>query len=160
MHDSLYKCICRIKVQAQRKFAQGAAVLPQQTPKDTTTTQNNDIVKNQSKKMDFIMPSTPKVYTEDFLTFLCFKSSSIFFFSFSRHVWMFKLTSNLFSGSQSLPSHLRVTSFLQPQAVYTPPIDSSLTSLEYNPQISQTLSTVQGNLKYNISSIHFQFSFK
>ncbi|XP_077302327.1 jumonji, AT rich interactive domain 2 [Arctopsyche grandis] len=124
----------RIKVQAQRKFAQGAAVLPQQVPKENTSIPNNDNnAKTQPKKMEFIMPSTPKVYTEDFLTFLCFKSS------------------------QSLPSHLRVTSFLQPQAIYTSPANQMTTSLECNSQIPQTLSTVQGFIPFGVRKQASQF---
>jgi len=61
---------CRIKVQAQRKFAQNA-VLPTSTAQKPIQT---PVVPNNVTK-----PPIKRPNTEDFLTFLCFRGNLIIF---------------------------------------------------------------------------------
>lgn len=58
-------------MQAQRKFAQGAAVLPFQQLKDFSS--SGDGFKESPKEIAFKIQTENKASTEDFLTYLCFK---------------------------------------------------------------------------------------
>lgn len=67
LYYDLYITCCRIKVQAQRKFAQNA-VTPTSTPQKLVQA---PIVPNNP-----IKPPIKRPNTEDFLTFLCFRGNA------------------------------------------------------------------------------------
>lgn len=67
----------RIKVQAQRKFAQNAAT-PNSTPQKPIQI---PVVSNNVTK-----PPIKRPNTEDFLTFLCFRGNSFFFFCVCEYI--------------------------------------------------------------------------
>lgn len=70
MIDILIVCCYRIKVQAQRKFAQNA-VTPTSTPQKQPI--QTPVVPSNATK-----PPIKRPNTEDFLTFLCFRGTFFF----------------------------------------------------------------------------------
>lgn len=81
----------RIKVQAQRKFAQNA-VTPTNTPQK--------LVQSSVVSINAVKPPIKRPNTEDFLTFLCFRG--MFYLNFKignvtciNYIWLLYLGTNL-----------------------------------------------------------------